>query len=161
MCAVSFSSFQILKNRKLVISNLNFTGQSLLLSALGPLFYAKKFVLVGDPEQLPPVVKSQVARDLGMDQSLFSHLQDDDNTIALSVQYRMNQCIQDLANFMTYEGQLECGSDEVAGKLVHLDAAADSEMWPLCIPLGTARTSAVAFFDTSQLKEGTYLHIFL
>ena len=50
------------------------TGQSLLLSALGPLFYAKKFVLVGDPEQLPPVVKSHVARDMGMGQSLFSHL---------------------------------------------------------------------------------------
>ena len=33
------------------------TGQSLLLSALGPLFYAKKFVLVGDPEQLPPPLK--------------------------------------------------------------------------------------------------------
>ena len=75
------------------------TGQSLLLSALGPLFYAKKFVLVGDPEQLPPVVKSHVARDMGMGQSLFSHLEDKNNTIALSVQVMMivgSLCAQQL-----------------------------------------------------------------
>ena len=41
-------------------------------------------------------------------------LEDKNNTIALSVQYRMNQSIQEVANFMTYDGQLECGNDEVA-----------------------------------------------
>ena len=127
------------------------------MSALGPLFCAKKFVLVGDPEQLPPVVRSHVARDLGMDKSLFSHLEDKDNTIALSVQYRMNETIQDLANFMTYDGQLECGSDEVAGQIVdlNLDDNIADDLWPKCVP-NLARKSVIAFFDTSQLPEGTY-----
>lgn len=29
---------------------------------LGPLYYANKFILVGDPNQLPPVIKSKTAR---------------------------------------------------------------------------------------------------
>ena len=32
-------------------------GQALLLATLGPLFHCDKFVLVGDPQQLPPVVQ--------------------------------------------------------------------------------------------------------
>ena len=41
-----------------------------------------------------------------MDVSLFSHLQTIENTVALSLQYRMNEDIQKVANFMTYGGQL-------------------------------------------------------
>jgi DNA replication ATP-dependent helicase Dna2 len=36
--------------------------QVLQVSVLRALFSAKKFILVGDPEQLPPVVKSNTAR---------------------------------------------------------------------------------------------------
>ena len=84
-------------------------------------------------------------------------MQDKDNTIALSVQYRMNETIQDLANFMTYDGQLECGSDEVAGQLVDLNADGKllENIWPKCVP-ESARKSVIAFFDTSQLPEGVY-----
>ena len=94
-------------------------GQCLLLSSLGPLFYSKKFVLVGDPHQLPPLVQSQVARSQGMDISLFSHLSTKaENIIPLSMQYRMNEKIQALANHLTYEGKLECGSEEVAKRTI-------------------------------------------
>jgi DNA replication ATP-dependent helicase Dna2 len=61
-------------------------GQCLLLSALGPLFHAKKFVFVGDPHQLPPLVQSQKAQGKGMDISLFSHLATKpDNIIPLTI----------------------------------------------------------------------------
>ena len=66
--------------------------------------------------QLPPVVQSSTAKSMGMDQSLFSLLQTPENTVPLSLQYRMNQSIQDIANFMTYEGHLECGNDQVANQ---------------------------------------------
>jgi len=36
--------------------------QVLQVSVLRPLFSAKKFILIGDPEQLPPVIKSKTAR---------------------------------------------------------------------------------------------------
>lgn len=122
-------------------------GQSMLMSALGPLFYAKKFVLVGDPEQLPPVVKSTEAKKMGMDVSLFSHLQDQDNTIPLSVQYRMNKDIQDVANHMTYSGLLECGNDLVKDRSVSLTME-----WPSFVEKG-AQNVSVAFFDTSALAH--------
>jgi superfamily I DNA and/or RNA helicase len=37
-------------------------SQVLLPACLGPLFCADRFVLVGDPKQLPPVVQSREAR---------------------------------------------------------------------------------------------------
>jgi DNA replication ATP-dependent helicase Dna2 len=81
-------------------------GQALLLATLGPLFYCGKFVLVGDPQQLPPVVQSGEARKLGLEKSLFAHLENDENVIPLTLQYRMNWKIQSVANFLTYAGQV-------------------------------------------------------
>ena len=37
-------------------------SQVLQTACLGPLFSADKFVLVGDPKQLPPVIQSKQAR---------------------------------------------------------------------------------------------------
>lgn len=37
-------------------------SQILQPASLGPLFHADRFVLVGDPKQLPPVVQSREAR---------------------------------------------------------------------------------------------------
>ena len=118
-------------------------GQSLMLAALGPLFLADKFVLVGDPEQLPPVVKNVEAKKLGMDQSLFSLLEDQGNTLPLSVQYRMNKEIQGVANHMTYEGKLQCGNEEVEN--YHIRVLDDP------IFQGKADKS-VLFFDTSNAE---------
>ena len=82
-----------------------------------------------------------------------SHLEDKENTIALSVQYRMNSTIQEVANHMTYNGQLECGNEEVAGRLVKLRPDANKDLWPECVP-ELAREAVVAFFDTSKLSDG-------
>ena len=117
-------------------------GQSLMLAALGPLFLADKFVLVGDPQQLPPVVQSKEAKKLGMDQSLFSLLEDKENTLPLSLQYRMNKDIQDLANHMTYQNQLECGNDEVANQ--QLVVLQDDPLF------SGKKDSSILFFDTSN-----------
>jgi DNA replication ATP-dependent helicase Dna2 len=67
----------------------------------------------------------------------------------------MNQSIQEVANFMTYDGLLECGNDEVAGKLVQLNPEGNKDIWPECVP-ELARDAVVAFFDTSQLSDGTF-----
>ncbi|KAJ9596833.1 hypothetical protein L9F63_012089, partial [Diploptera punctata] len=83
--------------------------QVLQVSVLRPLFCAKKFVLIGDPEQLPPVVRSKRAKELGMSESLFARLDSPDVTVCLNLQYRMNQAITDVANELTYNGQLKCG----------------------------------------------------
>lgn len=58
--------------------------------------------------------------ELGLHQSLFSHLDRPGVSAELSVQYRMNKCITDLANGLTYEGKLECANDEVSQATIKL-----------------------------------------
>ncbi|XP_035007188.2 DNA replication ATP-dependent helicase/nuclease DNA2 [Hippoglossus stenolepis] len=88
---------------------------------LGPLFYAKRFVLVGDHQQLSPIVQNQEARSLGMDESLFKRLElHSEAVVHLNVQYRMNRQIMSLSNSLMYEGRLECGSERTASALLTL-----------------------------------------
>ncbi|XP_034043244.1 DNA replication ATP-dependent helicase/nuclease DNA2 [Thalassophryne amazonica] len=88
---------------------------------LGPLFYGKKFVLVGDHQQLPPIVQNQEARSRGMDESLFKRLEcHSDAVVRLNVQYRMNKQIMSLSNSLMYDGRLECGSERTASALLSL-----------------------------------------
>ncbi|XP_045293565.1 DNA replication ATP-dependent helicase/nuclease DNA2 isoform X1 [Leopardus geoffroyi] len=88
---------------------------------LGPLFFSKRFVLVGDHQQLPPLVLNHEAKALGMSESLFKRLEQNKNAVVqLTVQYRMNSKIMSLSNKLTYEGKLECGSDRVANAVINL-----------------------------------------
>ncbi|XP_067858773.1 DNA replication ATP-dependent helicase/nuclease DNA2 [Heptranchias perlo] len=91
------------------------------LICLGPLFAADRFVLVGDHQQLPPIVQSSGARALGMDESLFKRLEQNfDAVVQLNVQYRMNSTIMSLSNKLMYEGKLVCGSEQVATATLQL-----------------------------------------
>ena len=97
-------------------------SQAVLPSTLAPLLLATRFVLVGDPAQLPPTVRSQEARKGGLGKSLFSVLDSahPSATQDLTLQYRMNQGVTALANHLTYSGRLECGSEEVAARSLNL-----------------------------------------
>ncbi|XP_057259240.1 DNA replication ATP-dependent helicase/nuclease DNA2 [Pezoporus wallicus] len=91
------------------------------LICLGPLFCSKRFVLVGDHQQLPPLVLNAEAKDLGMSESLFKRLEQNQNAVVqLTVQYRMNSKIMSLSNMLVYEGRLECGSEKVSNATVNL-----------------------------------------
>ncbi|XP_061229796.1 DNA replication ATP-dependent helicase/nuclease DNA2 [Neopsephotus bourkii] len=108
------------------------------LICLGPLFCSKRFVLVGDHQQLPPLVLNAEAKDLGMSESLFKRLEQNQNAVVqLTVQYRMNSKIMSLSNVLVYEGKLECGSEKVSNATVNLpdliklklDLADSSKTW--------------------------------
>ncbi|XP_026528506.1 DNA replication ATP-dependent helicase/nuclease DNA2 [Notechis scutatus] len=88
---------------------------------LGPLFYSLRFVLVGDHQQLPPLVQNPEARELGMSESLFKRLEQNKNAVVhLTVQYRMNSKIMSLSNKLVYDGKLECGSEKVSKAIIDL-----------------------------------------
>src|SRR6059058_4920998 len=55
-------------------------GQLTVPAILGALRFAKRFILVGDEKQLPPLVLSKEAAEAGLSDSLFSYLKrlDDD-----------------------------------------------------------------------------------
>ncbi len=93
-------------------------GQLTVPAILGALRFAKRFILVGDEKQLPPLVLSKEAADAGLAESLFSILKRKDNDymndgtqsvsscVFLKVQYRMNKWISHFASRVFYEGQL-------------------------------------------------------
>ena len=59
--------------------------------ALGPLLYAKKFIMFGDYYELNPIVKNPLAEQRGLDISLFQKLciSHNDKVTVLKKQYRM------------------------------------------------------------------------
>ncbi|KAK0868196.1 DNA replication endonuclease-helicase Dna2 [Friedmanniomyces endolithicus] len=91
-------------------------SQITLPTALGPLLLARKFVLVGDHYQLPPLVQNRAALEGGLDVSLFRQLSEEhpEAVATLGKQYRMCEDIMSLSNTLIYDGQLRCGNEEVA-----------------------------------------------
>ncbi|KAL7793100.1 DNA replication factor Dna2 domain-containing protein [Trichoderma ceciliae] len=88
----------------------------------GPIRLAKTFVLVGDHNQLPPVVKNEEARQGGLDVSLFKLLSDThpQSVVHLEHQYRMSEDIMTLSNTLIYNGRLRCGTEELRKKKLHI-----------------------------------------
>ncbi|KAK6495309.1 Tripartite DNA replication factor [Arthrobotrys musiformis] len=91
-------------------------SQITLPVCVGPIRMAKKFVLVGDHFQLPPLVRSVEAKAGGLDVSLFKVLSDahPGSVVNLEHQYRMCEDIMALSNHLIYEGRLKCGTEKVA-----------------------------------------------
>ncbi|PNY25452.1 DNA replication ATP-dependent helicase/nuclease DNA2 [Tolypocladium capitatum] len=88
----------------------------------GPIRMANSFVLVGDHNQLPPVVKNEKARDGGLDVSLFKLLSDahPESVVNLEHQYRMCEDIMTLSNTLIYGGKLRCGTEALRKKKLHV-----------------------------------------
>jgi regulator of nonsense transcripts 1 len=71
---------------------------------------AKQVILVGDHQQLGPVILDKKAGDAGLKQSLFERLVLLGHVpIRLEVQYRMNPCLSEFPSNMFYEGSLQNG----------------------------------------------------
>jgi DNA replication ATP-dependent helicase Dna2 len=90
--------------------------------AIGPLRFADVFVLVGDHQQLPPIVKVPAAKQGGLDISLFERLakHHPKSVVKLRCQYRMNKDVMLVANTLIYDGQLRCGNSMIANQMLNL-----------------------------------------
>jgi DNA replication ATP-dependent helicase Dna2 len=89
-------------------------GQLTEPGTLAALNLAERFVLVGDHQQLPPVVRAENR----LQQSLFERLVTDHPYAAtlLDRQYRMAQCIQSFPSEEFYDGQLRPATADVASR---------------------------------------------
>jgi superfamily I DNA and/or RNA helicase len=68
---------------------------------------SEKIILFGDPHQLPPVVRSEKARKLGLENTVANKLlQIEGRYYTLEQQYRMNRAIENLINHGLYQGKL-------------------------------------------------------
>jgi DNA replication ATP-dependent helicase Dna2 len=93
-------------------------GQLTIPAILGALRFARRFILVGDERQLPPLVLNKEAGEHGLATSLFSQLKHLDEKylrehegeisacVPLRVQYRMHETISNFASRTFYRGQL-------------------------------------------------------
>lgn len=97
-------------------------SQITLPISLGPLLHARKFVLVGDHHQLPPLVQNAEALAGGLEVSLFRQLCEEhpEAVATLGKQYRMCEDIMSLSNTLIYDGKLQCGNNAVAQRSLNL-----------------------------------------
>jgi len=88
-----------------------------------PLYLAKKFVLVGDHNQLTALVKNRIAKKKGMAKSLFKRLSSlhPCACASLTFQYRMNKDIMYISNSLVYGGNLKCASEAVGSRKLQID----------------------------------------
>ena len=84
-------------------------GQASEIASLQPLvFGAERAVLVGDPQQLPATIRSELGRAMDMERSLFERLQRCGAPVSvLSVQYRMHPAIRQFPSAYFYANRLE------------------------------------------------------
>lgn len=113
-CTCLGSSHPLLSRKRFDYCLVDEATQIFQPTVIRPLMSADKFILVGDPDQLAPLVRSNDARVLGANESLFERLDSENSTFVLGLQYRMNQTVVKLANNLTYNGQLQCANDVVA-----------------------------------------------
>ncbi|RJP60405.1 MAG: DUF2800 domain-containing protein [Candidatus Auribacter fodinae] len=104
--------------------------------ALGIVNHTRSVILVGDDNQLPPVIVSDYARKNGLEVSLFERLKSflekrrPESVIMLQRQYRMNETIMRFASDEFYEGKLQAGSDAVAHRMLsNIDISRCGKKW--------------------------------
>ncbi|AEA44581.1 AAA domain-containing protein [Fluviicola taffensis] len=98
-------------------------GQSLAPLTWLVATFGKKLVLCGDPQQLPPVVFSNKAIELGLNKSLLetvSHLQ---KPVLLNEQYRMAPEIVSTINPYFYNNELQTAIGIPSGEIQFIDMA--------------------------------------
>ncbi|KAB0792512.1 hypothetical protein PPYR_14471 [Photinus pyralis] len=108
------SGHAVLNKRVMDVCIVDESTQVLQCSVFRALYSARKFILIGDPDQLPPIVHNKEAIDGGLAESLFERLNTQSATVTLQQNYRMNKPITDMANNLTYNGQLLTANEEVA-----------------------------------------------
>lgn len=140
-------------------------SQITLPTILGPLLRARKFVLVGDHYQLPPLVQNQAALKGGLDISLFRQLSEEQpgSVVALGRQYRMCEEIMSLSNELIYHGLLKCGNESVAKReleipnpngvdIYHSSKSSCNGREDTCwLKHATTKTNKVGFLNTDPL----------
>ncbi|KAG6549576.1 hypothetical protein Mapa_008958 [Marchantia paleacea] len=144
-------SHALFSKRKFDVCIVDEAGQITLPICLGPLRCARRFVLVGDHYQLPPLVRTPEAREDGMAVSLFRRLSEayPQSSCALQSQYRMCSDIMALSNSLIYGDRLRCGSPQVANATLQLSSTPVSSAWLSQVVKPEQR---VLFLDTDKLS---------
>ncbi len=113
----------LFKDEKYDVAIIDEASQVIIPNALGVIRLAKKFILVGDHNQLPPVIQSKEAKELT--KTLFEILYSNPNTpdsvkVMLNIQHRMPKAISEFISQEFYEGKLDV-SDEASTRTLDVE----------------------------------------
>ena len=111
------------KNQSVDVVIMDEAGQSLAPLTWLVATFGKKLVLCGDPQQLPPVVLSNKALQLGLNKSLLETVSELQKPILLNEQYRMSPEIVSVINPYFYQNQLQTVAGIPAGQIQFIDMA--------------------------------------
>ena len=99
------STIPYLRSRSFDMAIVDEAGQLTEPLTLGLILRARRFVLIGDDRQLPPVVRTR-----GLARSMFERLKSETaNVTLLETQYRMHPDIMEVSNRFFYDGKLRAG----------------------------------------------------
>jgi DNA replication ATP-dependent helicase Dna2 len=98
------STMPFLRTRSFEMAIVDEAGQLTEPLTLGLILRARRFVLIGDDRQLPPVVRTR-----SLSHSMFERLKRSGNLTMLDIQYRMHPEIMDVSNRLFYDGRLRAG----------------------------------------------------
>jgi DNA replication ATP-dependent helicase Dna2 len=98
------ASAPFLRSRSFEMALVDEAGQLTEPLTLGLILRARRFVLIGDDKQLPPVVRTK-----SLSHSMFERLKRAGNVTMLDTQYRMHPEIMQVCNRLFYDGQLRSG----------------------------------------------------
>ncbi|CAJ0930202.1 unnamed protein product, partial [Mesorhabditis belari] len=111
-----------------------------------PILNARRVILVGDHQQLPPLVFSEEARNEKLHISLMERLANEfkncNINFLLTKQYRMNEKIMRWSNENFYEGRLEAGEENRHINLSEISSLPETNIF----------AQPLLFFDTSSLN---------
>jgi len=130
------STAPYLRTRSFELAVIDEAGQLTEPLTLGLVLRARRFVLIGDDRQLPPVVRTR-----SLSHSMFERLKrqaersDSTDLTMLDVQYRMHPEIMEVSNRLFYDGRLRAGvrasdrrpPDDVPVLFVPVDAGSDDQ----------------------------------
>ena len=116
VCAtLSGSASEALATEKFDCVIIDESGQAMLPAALIPMRKGNRYILAGDPHQLPPVVKSDKARKMGLDESALARFMRSkscaERITLLTEQYRMHPDIMAPSSEWFYEGRLQAAPE--------------------------------------------------
>ncbi len=118
---------ELSKNHSFDVVIMDEAGQALAPLTWLVASFGKKLVLCGDPQQLPPVVLSTKAVQLGLNKSLLESVSEFQKPILLNEQYRMSPEIVSVINPYFYQGRLETAANIPAGQIQFIDMAGFGE----------------------------------
>ncbi|KAL4456948.1 hypothetical protein ABPG74_014586 [Tetrahymena malaccensis] len=121
---------------------------------LGPMLLCEKSILIGDHQQLQPIVKSPDAANKGLSTSLFERMckQYIDCCVKLRIQFRMNKMIMGLSNQLVYDNQLQA-SQEIQNRIIQINDDKFEEIKMKSLKDWILPSNQVVFINTDKFIE--------